>query len=402
MWCVGSTDTNIKMKYIKIAIGLLILLFSYLIPRNKKKWVFGSNMGYSNNAKYFFWYVVEILKKNDCIWIGSDRDVNIVRKLGYKAYRPWSAKGLYHSLTASAYIYDSYIGDINLYTFGGAKRVCLWHGVGIKYIEKKITSGPIHDIFNSQNIFVKVANLSLFIKPNLFLSTSPLMTKHFADCFDIPEKLCFEGVYPRCEIFKWDKELLMKYICKYEPSESLSLIRKMDSFKYTYLYMPTWRDNGRDFIKDSNIDLALLDEVLKKTNQFFILKFHPATKINIDFKDYSNIFLLDNKLDIYPILPFTNCLITDYSSVFYDYILLDGKKCILFIPDYKEYIEVDRGFAFDYIINTTGYKVTLFEELLHVIEDNTLLEGCMLNVDRIISRFWGTESKEINDFFRAI
>lgn len=50
-----------------------------------------------------------------------------------------------------------------------------------------------------------------------------------------------------------------------------------------------------------------------------------------DISSLSNITYVSPELDVYPILPFTDVLITDYSSIYYDYLLMDHKGCILMI-----------------------------------------------------------------------
>lgn len=57
---------------------------------------------------------------------------------------------------------------------------------------------------------------------------------------------------------------------------------------------------------------------------------------------YSNLRIIDSSCDIYPILPFTDVLITDYSSIYYDYMLIPNKQILLFPFDEEEYCTFNR------------------------------------------------------------
>jgi CDP-glycerol glycerophosphotransferase (TagB/SpsB family) len=94
--------------------------------------------------------------------------------------------------------------------------------------------------------------------------------------------------------------------------------------------MPTWRDANPDFINQAIPDFKQLDEICKKQGVLFLLKLHMATKITFEKEQWNNIVFIPNHFDVYPLLPFSSTLLTDYSSIFLDYQLL--KKEIVFYP----------------------------------------------------------------------
>ncbi|MDE7088974.1 MAG: CDP-glycerol glycerophosphotransferase family protein, partial [Prevotella sp.] len=108
----------------------------------------------------------------------------------------------------------------------------------------------------------------------------------------------------------------------------------------------------------------------------------------------SNIVILDKNMDVYPILPFTDVLITDYSSIYYDYILMENKGIILFPFDYDEYIKNSRDLAFDYLTYTPGCKAWNFEELYRLL----FSESKLVPEERswVIKQFWGDNYMESN------
>ena len=379
---------EIVKKNIEIIWGYPLYVLSCITPRNKKKWLVGSHVGFSGNPKYFFIYVVAECKMKKCYWIAATRaEERKIRELGFPAYYRWSIKGVFHSITAGTYIYGFHLIDVNFWTSGGVKRINLWHGVGIKNIEFKSTKGSAGKIYDEKNFFSRVYLPYLFKRPHLFLSTSPLMTEHFKQCFRITDKECIEGIYPRCDIFRWQSEKLKQFIYQYESAESLALIEKLKKCRKSYLYMPTWRETRENFIVSAGFDFVLLNEVLRQRDNLFLLKLHPESNLSMEeMSRYSNILVLDKKIDIYPVLPFTDVLVTDYSSIYYDYLLMPGKEVLLFPFDYAEYITAGRDLAFDFDKYTPGKRVHTFEELLTVIRDEVSLQ--FDEREWIVNQFW--------------
>ena len=127
--------------------------------------------------------------------------------------------------------------------------------------------------------------------------------------------------------------------------------------------MPTFRDSGRDFLKF--LDLTTFNKFGLINNLLFIFKLHPDTLIK-KRESLNNILFYESSKDIYPILPLSDLLITDYSSIYTDYLFLN--KPILFFPfDKEEYIKNDRAFQFDYDEFTPGPKAYNQQELERLI-----------------------------------
>lgn len=116
---------------------------------------------------------------------------------------------------------------------------------------------------------------------------------------------------------------------------------------------------------------------------------------------YSNILFIKPFEDIYPLLPVSDYLITDYSSIYFDYLLLN--KEIIFYPfDYTEYVNEDRKLYFDYDEITPGEKVYTFEKLLDTL---SILNNLDFSKEReqIKNKFWrfqdGDSSSRIYEYF---
>lgn len=379
-------------KYFKIisnSVAYILRGISYLIPRNKDKWVVGNSRGFNNNTKYFFIQAKTVLERKKCYWISKDgASRKIVQNLGFKAYHPWSITGLYHLLTAGIYIYDSRVSALNYWVSGGARFVNLWHGVGIKNIE---FAGQVKP-FPAETFMNKFLKPVIYLKPDIFLSTSSLMTEHFCKCFRISPCQCIESSYPRNEILLWEEDRLLEFIKKYEPKETMDIIRHLKSATQSFIYMPTFRDENKNFLEQSGIDLKMLNDVLKEQNKLFILKLHPFTRINIDLTPFDHIITVNNKTDIYPILPFTDVLITDYSSIYFDYLLMKDKSILLFPFDYQIYIEEDRDLAFDYNTYMPAQQVYDFNTLIEVIKTGNIQVSD--KKEWIRDRFWHSSNPQ--------
>lgn len=381
-----------------LPVKYLLLLVSYLFPRNKKIWCFGTS--FVGNTKYLFIYMNEHHKDIRCIWIANKKDYNRVKDNGFEVYTRWSFKGIWFGLIGGVYVYNSYPDNINLYTSGGARFVNLYHGIALKCIDRQIKVGPMTKIYQSRGVINELRYLNFRLLPDVVLSTSPANTKQYVEAFGVDESHFIEGLYPRCVLFNEKLDLVENFIEKYEGVKALDLARYIKRFDYSYIYMPTFRDTGDNFIIKCGFDFDRLNELMMKKNRLFIMKLHPDS--TFQFKhDYSNVILIDKDIDIYPLLPFTNCLITDYSSIYCDYILMRGKQTILFIPDYNDYITKSRELAYDYDEVMKGPRVSTFEELvtlLNIENPNFNIEG----LDDVRHLFWDYSVTTMSDLVGAI
>lgn len=379
-------------KIIKKTGDLILLAISYLFPRNNNIWCFGSD--FVGNAKYLSIYLKETQSTIRIIWISEGNEVIRLRELGFEAYERWSLKGVWYSLIAGAYFYDSYPYNVNLYTIGRAKKVNLWHGVGLKKMDRQIKAGPLAKYYQSKGIINELRYLGFRMKPDLMLSTSPFQTRHFIEAVEVTEDHFIEAVYPRCEIFKKSESNLLDYIKKYETKETYSFVENLRNYSYVYIYMPTFRDSGDDFIKQCGFDFDKVNSSLKEHNRFLILKMHPDSKLDFS-NEYSNIVIVPKDIDIYPVLPFTSCLITDYSSIYFDYLLMKDKHIILFIPDYNDYISKSRDLAHPYDKYTKGLTAKTFEELFELF-NRDFVDIEMPDLNSIRSTFWAPKYTNLN------
>lgn len=157
------------------------------------------------------------------------------------------------------------------------------------------------------------------------------------------------------------------------------------------LYMPTYRQNKSeyfDIIQSSKsfenifgfdeFDLDEFGSFLRKNKKFIIIKLHPLEKqkINIqEYKKYEDVIgflddeiLFERKIDLYEILNKIDILITDYSSIYVDTLLINIPT--IFINNDIESYKNNRGFCLEpYEVWTPGAKVKNFGSLIKAIDN---------------------------------
>ncbi|MCB1195993.1 CDP-glycerol glycerophosphotransferase family protein, partial [bacterium] len=172
--------------------------------------------------------------------------------------------------------------------------------------------------------------------------------------------------YPRNDSF------FMPHDTSFPLAQQLQLLKKEQCS--IGIYMPTHRQEGKSEIFSLFYSaLPQLNKTLKQLNTALFVKLHfyhnqsTGTEQTVSF---SNIFFIkdeDINQDIYNLLPYTDFLITDYSSIYFDYLLTD--KPIIFTPfDIQEYITKDRTFYFDYTAVTPGPKASDWNEVSEYIK----------------------------------
>lgn len=269
----------------------------------------------------------------------------------------------------------------------------LWHGVGVKRIEYNSLSGPLYDRYIRKTFKEAFYHPESYRKPERLVVGSSELTAMFSSAFRIPEGHCIECGYPRNRMLRADTRQLEDFITRYEPASTVDLCAKLSSFSRVWLYMPTWRESQRE-IFSQGMDLDAIQNILKERNELLLLKPHSNTVVK-SLDTYSNVMLLDGKMDVYPLLPLTDVLITDYSSILYDYILMKGKSVVLYLYDKQEYLDAHSSY-FPFDENTIGQVAGSFTELLDIMRGGPQ----SLDEERraaLIKKFWGEKAFDCKD-----
>lgn len=384
---IRSRDQKeLLLRIAELLFGYPLYAISLCIHRKANRWVLGTNVGFADNAKYLYYALRNV--GEEAYWICLDRaKERELQAQGIQAYYKYSWKGLHYCLTAGYYAFTYHSHDINFFTSGGAKRINLWHGVGIKKGSTAI-SGSLPSWLVTFLFPFREEQL------NLFLSTSPLMSEHFQKMLKLPTECIYEGMYPRCDFLRQDLQLIEAHIAQHETEPTRKLVERLKAAKKAYIYMPTWRVNLRDtFIETAGIDFDEIEKIMQQTDSLFLVKLHPAVKVEHTHSAREHIVFMDRNMDIYPILPFTDMLITDYSSIYYDYLLMPGKEVVLYPFDIEEYKKDSDSLAFDYDEYTPGKRVYDFAELCETLQGGNFPVS---EREWVLNTFWGTDYAKKN------
>lgn len=360
------------LKYLFFIIPLnmfkhIFYFLSMLIPRRKDIWVFGSWDGerFIDNAKYMFLYVANNHKEVTPIWLSKNKE--IIQKLkeeNYNAYNMYGLKGIYYNLRAKYIISDSDFYSVNFWCCGGGTKIQLHHALALKNMGKNDKKLPWRKPLGK--LIYRYFNPWLFAKNDYVICTSDFFIDIFASTFGVENEKIFVAGFSRNDaIFQHIKG---ENLIDVDTFEKMNKLRLSNPNSKVILYMPTYRDKevyakkSTDFGKIFNF--VELYKFLEEINGYFIIKPHPDMIFNLEKQE--RILFLPRSFDVYPFLSQIDILITDYSSVYFDFLMT--YKPIIFYPyDLDEYVKESRGLLLNYEDFTPGPKAFTFKELLYWI-----------------------------------
>ena len=326
-----------------------------IIPKKNKRIVLYSNWGFRDNLRTLYQYLVDngyqeeyeiICASNDFYHLEKKNDVKYV-----SIYR-----GVYYFLTSKYFFYS--FGKYPIKPAPNQMVVNLWHGMPLKKI------GNLEEGLENvdYNFFTKLVSSSDFF--------TPIMKAAFNAT---NEQMLLVGNIRNDELFK----------------------EKQDK---RIIWMPTYR-NSKNYhdSQDALIfslkedDFSKIEQLLSEYGYQLYIKLHPLEESRLQVQmNHSNIHLLTEEIiseqygTLYTFLGTTSALITDYSSVFLDYYLLN-RPVAFTINDYEEYKD-KRGFVFEDVKSlmagpTISNLDDLFEFLLSVMksEDKFYIERERIN-----------------------
>ena len=209
---------------------------------------------------------------------------------------------------------------------------------------------------------------------DIVASSSDLYETLMSACMAIETKKYHKIGFPRLDLLD-SPVISKKQLLK-------DLFNTEDDQAQIGIYMPTFRyeledKTIMDKIKEGNFfafedfDGKKLNEELAKRHQYLIVKLHPyEMRLFDNFKSsYSNIaflnndYLFDNNYDLYELLGDTDFLMTDFSSIYFDYLHLN--KPIVFVTNFLKQYEKTRGLLMGpYSEITPGISVNSEQELI--------------------------------------
>jgi len=368
-----------------IANGLIYPL-SKLMPRRNDQWIFGHQDGaFAGNGKFLFLWLRNHRPDVRAVWVTSDPEVlRFLTEHGFPVCRKGGPRAIWQSLRAGVYFVCHGPEDVSLGLSGGALVVNLWHGAGLKSLRLGNPNSPAV-IYGSPsaNWLTRTLHLGPRLTPDVLVTTSDFMQRHFSSQFGLPMERCPALGYPRVD--GGQDAALGRALSELPGSEPRALWP--DGIAEVYGYLPTFRDTDREFLRHAIPDIARLETALEKRNAILYIKPHRHTNMD-DWTSSERIRLWPPGVDVDASLPHLSGLITDYSSVHYDYIFHSAKGSILYMFDEDEYTSSDRLLLYPLRENTAGWRAENFDDLVRLIESGDALAP-LDDVARVRAKFWG-------------
>lgn len=319
------------------------------LPHNKSRILLYSNLGFRDNTKAIYDFLIEnkyytkykiTCATNDYRKFTRDKYPNVVFRS--------NKYGILEYLLSGTVFYS--FGKIPIKPHKKQNVVQMWHGTPLK-------APGTSQLASSKEVYYT----HVFASADMFKA---IMCDWFLCPLDI---VCVNG-HPRTDIF-------FRKIKRY----NLGVYNKM------VLWTPTFRQSatlGYSDVSDAplipvidNSELKKIDDYLCEKHVKIIIKLHPLQDLSkYKLMDMSNLMIMSHddftkkQLDLYTIAAQSDALITDYSSIYFDYLLLN--RPIGFTEDDVESFEEQRGFS---IKNPNdfkpGMKIKTIDDLYRFIDD---------------------------------
>jgi CDP-glycerol glycerophosphotransferase (TagB/SpsB family) len=349
-----------------------------LMPK-RRDWiaVIGREDGkFLDNAKHFF--IQASLERQHGLriaFITEREDVHeVIIGSGLEAFRYPSLRAAWFLVRCGSVVVDSieWSARGRRFLLSRARLVQLWHGVGFKRIEldkwrneaagrgwmsspwllrarllRKRLNGriPRYDV---------VITTSRFYRDNVF-------RKAFRARHVVP------AGYPRNSFTRPDHGSHTLTWSNVDHAARKQIKAWHSEGRRVILVAPTFRDTRATPLGLDEAWQQRLDAFCETHRCEMLFKFHPYERGAATISG-RHLHVLEPHSDAYPLFPFVDTLVTDYSSIYMDYLLLD-RPVLFFTPDAELYISRDRSIQFDFDKMTPGPKLESWQELLDALKD---------------------------------
>ncbi|WP_241959179.1 bifunctional glycosyltransferase/CDP-glycerol:glycerophosphate glycerophosphotransferase, partial [Mammaliicoccus sciuri] len=304
---------------------------------------------YSDSPKYIYEYMQKNYPKLNYIWVFNNPDKNVIIGNAEKVKK--GSKEYYDAYSKAKF----WVSNARLPLYLNKKEnqiyIQTWHGTPLKRLanDMKVVRMPGTTTAKyKKNFYAETSRWDYLVSPNRY------STNIFKTAFWMDEERTWEIGYPRNDIL----------VNRSNDQEYINQIKKdlnLPEDKKVIMYAPTWRDD--EFVKKGQylFDLKINLENLQKElgeNYVILLRMHYLIANALDLNGYED-FAIDvsNYSDISELYLISDALITDYSSVMFDFGILKRPQ-YFFAYDIEKYDKGLRGFYMDYMNDLPGEIIT--------------------------------------------
>lgn len=355
---------RIKLLLLKKILSFFLLLLGKVVKIDDKLIIFASFSGtaYSDNPRYLFEYLRDNDDFTDYRFVWAFRRKRVVQgaevvKFNSLTYYYLLSKAKYWVFNAKmAPYYQKKEEQIYLQTWHGTPLKRLGHDLldnGKTYYRSQLSYKQMLKGYDEDS-----CQWDYLISPNSFSSRA------FASAFKINQEKMLEVGYPRVD-----------FLVNADSNKCIELKRRygLPLDKKVVLYAPTWRDDSFG-IRGYRFELAV--DFYKWKNQLgddTVILFKPHYLISNVYQipnDLSNfVYLMAASADINDAYLMSDVLITDYSSVFFDYANLN-RPIYFYMYDFEQYEQELRGFYLNVPDELPNDVIRTEKELLRRIKED--------------------------------
>lgn len=360
-------------------------LLKLITPVNQKKIYFDSFGGsqFNDNPRAIYEYVQEHYPAYDCYWGYSEKHYQRFENNNLQLVKRGSFKWMITLLSSKYWVSNSRLPG---YVYKSKKNTYIqtWHGTPLKKLVLDMEQVNIKGTTQDQYIKEFLEESS---KWDYLISPNSYSTEIFKRCFDFKKEIIEIG-YPRNDFL----------VTNNNEANIRSIKKKLNipAAKKVILYAPTWRDQALFKMPMSiyQMQAALGEEYVILTRWHYLVtsryRGQGHEEFVIDVTDYPDI------KDLYLI---SDILVTDYSSVFFDYAILN-RPIIFYCFDYAKYKDELRGFYFNLEKNAPSKITTNTEELIEeILNVSNQSEQAIEFFKTFSSLEKGTSAQQISDIF---
>lgn len=382
-----------KLKTLKIFQSIFKMIFTIVgkFPKNQRLMIFESFHGkqYSDSPRAIYEYMLKNHPEYKMYWTIDKRSIPLFTQYNVPYIQRFTPKWFILMPRAKYWI-----NNVRLPKWmpksKGTIYVQTWHGTPLKKlgvdIEEVHMPGTDTEAYR-KNFLEESANWDFLVSPNEY------STDIFTRAFEVKGEVIESG-YPRNDVL---------YNASQQKIQSIKSALNIPERKKVILYAPTWRDDHfhtkGQYKFDFQFDLEAFKEKYGE-DVILLTRMHYLVAENFDFAKYEG-FVKDvsNYPDIAELYLISDLLITDYSSVFFDYANLQ-RPIIFYMYDLEDYRDRLRGFYFDIEKDAPGpivkTEIDLFKAIeLALAEDYQLPLSYMPFYERFCSIEDGEASKRV-------
>ena len=333
---------------------------------------------FMGNTKYLY----KFLKKNTdykLVWVYKSQELRKeLEKQGIKSVYRYSLEAIKTLRRARAVFVTHGYSDILPVKLSPRTVVIeTWHGADIKIIDNHPYWKRYIDSVKSRLALTRLRDQDFFdyiITP----SNAKKPRKIIKKVFHLPPERILSIGYPKNDILHLKN------------SNFLNELRKLyhipNSIKRIILYAPTYRENFTTKEAFNSEELIKLNKFCEETDSLFLFKAHISEEV-IKVRNLKKLLVVRKDADIQELLLISDILITDYSSVYCDFLLLN-RPILLYTYDYEEYMG-GRGLYYD------NFEDVAPGPLLYTV--NELIDA-IRNI-RDIKKDYETKALKLNNYF---